>query len=67
MTIAERIYAEAQRLPDEMAHEALDFILFLVRRYGLEQVGETTGVSQWDVLSIDTRNWQFDREEANVR
>ncbi|MBF0124528.1 MAG: hypothetical protein HQL60_04245 [Magnetococcales bacterium] len=37
MTTAERIYAEAQLLSDEMASEVLDFILSLTHRYGLQQ------------------------------
>lgn len=33
MTTAERIYAEVQRLPEELADQVLDFILFLEQRH----------------------------------
>lgn len=33
MTLAEQIYQHSQRLPEQAAREALDFIEFLERRY----------------------------------
>lgn len=36
MNLAEAIYRHSQRLPDEAAREALDFIEFLEQRYGVK-------------------------------
>ena len=36
MTMAERIYREAQLLPDELAREVLDFIGYIEARYDLK-------------------------------
>lgn len=36
MNLAEAIYRHSQRLPDEAACEALDFIEFLEQRYGVK-------------------------------
>lgn len=67
MKTAERIYAEVKRLPENIAVEVLDFILFLAQRHVLDQTEKKAGVGQWDTLSLDTRNWRFDREKANAR
>lgn len=67
MKTAERIYVEAKRLPENIATEVLDFILFLAQRHALDQTEKKAGAGQWDTPSLDTRNWRFDREEANAR
>lgn len=68
MKIAERIYAEVNRLPENIANEVLDFTLFLAKRHARDQTGKKSNLGQWDdIPSLDTRNWRFDREEANAR
>jgi hypothetical protein len=67
MTVAEKISAEARKLPDELAQEALDFILFLESRHLRGQRAPSKSTPDWDVVRIDTRGWRFDRDEANVR
>jgi len=67
MTVAEKISAEARKLPDELAQEVLDFILFLESRHLREQRAPSKSTPDWDVVRIDTRGWRFDRDEANVR
>jgi hypothetical protein len=37
MSIAEKIYAEVQTLPDELASEVLDFVHFLESRHAIRQ------------------------------
>ena len=67
MTIAEQIAVEARKLPDELAHEALDFILFLESRFLRGPAAPSKPTPDWDVVRIDTRGWHFDRDEANAR
>lgn len=40
MPIAEKIYAEVQTLPDELAREVLDFVYFIEARYDLKPASE---------------------------
>jgi len=67
MTLADKIAEEARTLPEELAREALDFILFIERRYATERGLQAQAKPDWNVISIDTRGWRFDREEANAR
>ncbi len=47
MPIAEEIYAEAKKLPDELAREVLDFVYFIENRYALTSAaGQTLSSSQ---------------------
>lgn len=67
MTVAEKIAAEARKLPDALAQEALDFILFLESRHLRVPGAPNKPSPNWDVVRIDTRGWHFDRDEANAR
>lgn len=67
MTLAEKIAEEARDLPDELAREVLDFILFVEKRHADAGKHEANSVPNWDVVSIDTSGWRFDREQANAR
>ena len=40
MPIAEKIYAEVQTLPEELAREVLDFVHFIEARYDLKPASE---------------------------
>lgn len=67
MSVAEKIAAEARKLPEELAREVLDFILFIEDRH-LSGIGTPAKPTpDWDVVRIDTRGWRFDRDEANAR
>lgn len=67
MSVAEKIAAEARKLPEELAREVLDFILFIEDRR-LSGIGTPEKPTpDWDVVRIDTRGWRFDRDEANAR
>lgn len=50
MTLADTIYERCVKLPDEAAHEALDFIDFLGQRYGTT---ETAPIGD-DAVSYET-------------
>ncbi len=67
MNLPERIAEEAHTLPDELAREVLDFILFLEHRYATEKVARVRAEPDWSVIHINTCDWQFDRDEANAR
>lgn len=67
MTLAEKIAEEVRDLPDELAREVLDFILFVEKRRANTGKYGTNSVPNWDVISIDTSGWHFDREQANAR
>ena len=42
MTLAETIYRHSLNLPEPIAKEALDFIVFLEQRYGIGQKAEAS-------------------------
>ena len=67
MTVAEKIVAEARNLPEELAREVLDFILFIEGRHQRDTSASKKPPPDWDVIRIDTRGWRFDRDEANAR
>lgn len=46
MTLAEIIYQRSLRLPESAAREALDFIEFLERRYGVDSSSGAVEMSQ---------------------
>jgi hypothetical protein len=54
MTVAEQVYAQAKLLPQPLAQEALDFVLFLHARLergewrDLEKVQATALATVWD-------------------
>jgi len=41
MSIAEEIYAEVQKLPDDLGREVLDFVYFIEERYTLRSKSES--------------------------
>lgn len=67
MNLSERIAEEARALPDELAREVLDFILFLENRHAAEKTARAGAEPDWNAIRIDTRGWQFDRDAANAR
>jgi hypothetical protein len=67
MTLAEKIALEASKLPEDMAREVLDFILFIENKRLREKGTSMKEAPDWDLVHIDTRGWEFDREEANAR
>jgi len=67
MTVAEKIAVEARKLPEDMAREVLDFILFIEDRHLRDLRAPTTPTPDWDLIRIDTLGWRFDRDEANAR
>ena len=67
MSVAEKIAAEARKLPEELAREVLDFILFIEDRHLSDIRTPAKPTPDWDVVRIDTRGWRFDRDEANAR
>ena len=67
MTPAEKIAEEVRDLPDELACEILDFILFVEQRHAFGTQGAADAEPDWNQVRIDTRSWCFDREEANAR
>jgi hypothetical protein len=67
MTVAEKIAAEARKLPEELAREVLDFILFIEDRHLRDSRVPGKPLPDWDLIRIDTRGWRFDRDETNAR
>lgn len=67
MTLAKQIAEEVRDLPDNLAREVLDFILFIEKRHAAGGVSGVRTEPDWNVIHIDTRGWHFDREEANAR
>ena len=72
MSTAERIFKEAQKLPDTLAQEVLDFIEFLKAKQK-PVVGFSKPTSAIEIeaffrsFTVDTSQFKFDREEANAR
>ncbi|MBF0183214.1 MAG: hypothetical protein HQM06_02330 [Magnetococcales bacterium] len=67
MNTTERIYAEVKRLPEELADQVLDFVLFLEQRHGVECAVSESPADHGSLPVLDTREWRFDREQANAR
>ena len=79
MTTAERIYAEAKRLPDALASEVLAFILEIEERHAIGSHSSHAGLLPEREQRIEemTRalatyrlplhGYRFDRDEANAR
>ena len=59
MTIAEQIYEEVRILPDELAHEVLDFVGFIEAKYALKPASER------GLQSIQTTSVLFEEEFRN--
>ncbi|MBF0131195.1 MAG: hypothetical protein HQL75_01240 [Magnetococcales bacterium] len=67
MNTAERIYYEVKCLPDGLADRVLDFVLFLEQRHEVGKAIQETDTEQGDIPVLDTREWRFNREQANAR
>ena len=67
MNTVERIYDEVKRLPDDLADRVLDFVLFLEQRYEVGRAVQEMRTEQGESPVLDTREWRFDREQANAR
>lgn len=46
-TMAEMIYREAQRLPDDLARQVYEFIVFVEKRHGIEAKPENLPAQDW--------------------
>lgn len=72
MDYADIIAREADSLPSEKQAEVLDFIAFLKMRQSRARaatVPQTPAEIEafFRSFNVDTRNYKFDREEANAR
>lgn len=56
--MAEKIYAEARRLPDALAQEVFDFICFVEARHGITPQAEDKPAPNWQAF--------FDRHTRNL-
>ena len=45
--MAEMIYREAQRLPEDLARQVYDFICFIEERHGIEVKSENAQPADW--------------------
>lgn len=72
MEYADIIAREADSLPSEKQAEVLDFIAFLKMRQsraGESSIPKTPAEIEafFRSFNVDTRNYKFDRDEANAR
>jgi hypothetical protein len=60
MTLADQVFEQAKQLPDALAQEALDFVLFLRARHERKQWRDLMDAQS----SALTRTWDNEEDEA---
>ena len=62
MAVAERIRQYAQRLPERLQTEVLDFVEFLLAK--AEREGAAQDEQEWTRLSLSRATWGMEDEEG---